>query len=108
LKQELAMPLPLAPIALYALKGGVFAATIWAAGRGLRRLIHPGRTDQRAEEALDALDEGLAHHRPSDRSDDGQRNATGRLCRTIRWGSKPGQAVEIDAAFLARIKLRRL
>lgn len=102
------MPVPLAPIALYALKGGAIAAAVWAARRGLRGLVHPGRTDQRAEDALDALDEGLAHHRPKDRAEDGQRNAAGRLRRTIRWGQKAGQAVEIDAAFLARFRLRRL
>ncbi|MFN3824535.1 MAG: hypothetical protein ACK4RN_11185 [Pseudorhodobacter sp.] len=102
------MPLPLAPIALYAIKGGAIAATLWAARRGLRALAHRGRTDQRAEEALDALDEGLAHHRPRDRAEDGQSNAAGRLRRTIRWGAGPGQAVEIDAAFLARLRLRRL
>lgn len=102
------MPVPLAPIALYALKGGAIAATVWAARRGLQGLTRPGRTDQRAEEALDALDEGLAHHIPPDRAEDGQRNAAGRFRRTIRWGANPGQALEIDAAFLARFRLRRL
>ncbi len=102
------MPLPLAPIAVYAIKGGAIAATIWAARRGLRAMTHPGRTDQRAEEAMDGLEEGLAHHRPRDRAEEGQRNLAGRLRRTIRWGAAPGQGIELDAAFLARLRLRRI
>ena len=96
------MPLPLAPIAAFALRAGVVAAAAWAARRALQPKLHPGRIDQRAEDALDDLDEGLTVHRPKDRD---QTNATLRSVRTIRWGSG---GVEIDAAAFGRLRIRRL
>jgi hypothetical protein len=94
------LPLPLAPIASIALRAGAVAASAWV----LRRVLaarRPGRIDQRAEDALDAMDEGLALHRPADR---GQTNAAARLRRTIRWGEN---GIEIDAALLGRLRIRR-
>jgi len=98
------MPLPLAPIALFALRGTVVAAAIWTARRALVALSHPGRTDQRAEDALDDLGEGLSVHSPADREMDRQKNASARLRRMIRFR---GQSYEIDAGLLARFRIRK-
>lgn len=98
------MPLPLAPIAIFALRGTAVAATVWAVRRGLRAIAYQGRTDQRAEDALDDLDDGLAIHRPADRAEDRQTNSAARFRRVISWGDK---SVELDAAFLARFRIRR-
>ncbi len=92
------MPLPLAPIAGIAIRYGAIAVAAY----GLRRALRKGRTDQRAEDALDDMDEGLAVHSPKDRS---QTNAAGRFRRVIRWGENK---VEIDAAALARFRIRRI
>ncbi|MFN4156801.1 MAG: hypothetical protein ACK4GO_00165 [Gemmobacter sp.] len=97
------MPLPivaiLPPLALWAMRAGLAGAAVWA----LRRVVRPGRTDQRAEEALDDLGEGLAAHVPADA--EGQRNAALRLRRVIRW---PGGGVEVDLAAIARLRMRRV
>jgi hypothetical protein len=98
------MPLPLAPIAIFALRAGAVAAAGYAVSRGLRAAVAPGRTDQRAEDALDDLDEGLAAHAPADRP--GQRNLAARLRRVIRGPG--GRGVEIDLGLVARLRLRRV
>lgn len=97
------MPLPLAPIALFAVRTGVVAAVVWA----VRRSLTPGRTDQRAEDALDDTAEGIALHRPADRAVDGARqtNATLRFRRSLRWRDT---GVEIDAGLLGRLRIRKL
>ena len=99
------MPLPLAPIALFALRTGIVAAAVW----GVRQMLTPapGRTDQRAEDALDDTDEGLALHRPRDRrnEDASQTNAAARFRRTIRWGER---GLEIDAALVGRLRIRKV
>jgi hypothetical protein len=97
------MPLPLAPVAVIALRAGIAATAVWGLRRALVRATRAGRTDQRAEDALDDMDEGLAAHLPADRA--GQRNAALRLRRVIRW---PGGAVEVDLAAVGRLRLRRL
>jgi hypothetical protein len=93
------MPLPLAPIAVFALRAGAVAAAAWAVRRTLTP--NPGRTDQRAEDALDDLDEGLSTHAPADR--EGQRNAGLRLRRVVGWGKR---RVEVDLGLLARLRVR--
>ncbi len=92
------MPLPLIPIAGIALRVGLPALVGYVAARALR----PGRIDQRAEDALDEIDEGLAVHRPQDR---GQTNAAARVRRVLRWGTT---GVEIDAALLGRFRVRKV
>ena len=92
------MPLPLAPIAGVALRYGILAVAAY----GVKRALRKGRTDQRAEDAMDRMDEGLAVHRPADR---GQTNAAARFRRVIRWGAS---GIEIDAAALARFRIRKL
>lgn len=96
------MPVPLRPIAAFALHTGALAAAVWA----IRRSVSAGRTDQRAEDAFDDLDDGLALHRPQDRAVEGirQTNAATRIRRTLRWN---GGGVEIDAGLMARLKIRR-
>lgn len=98
------MPLPLLPIVLR-------LSTVAIAGYALKRTISArtfaGRTDQRTEDALDDLDEGLAVNRPLDRvnADTSQTNTALRIKRVLRWG-KVG--FEIDVAFLSRFRARRL
>lgn len=101
------MPLPFAPLIPIAVRLGAVAAAGYALRRAMAAKVAMGRTDQRAEDALDDLDDGLAMHRPVDRStaSDSQTNTAARLRRTIRWG-KTG--VEIDAALLGRFRIRRL
>jgi hypothetical protein len=97
------MPLPLAPLIPLAVRFGLVASTTWAVTRWVRSSSHPGRTDQRAEDALDDLGEGLSLHRPADRAEDRQTNAAARVRRVIRFR---GQTYEIDAGLLARFRLR--
>jgi hypothetical protein len=101
------MALPLAPLVPIALRLGAAAAAAYALRRAMGSAIATGRTDQRAEDALDDLQEGVAVHAPADRAADGDRqtNTAARLRRTIRWGKR---GVEIDAALLARFRIRRL
>ncbi len=102
------MPLPLAPLLPLALRIGMVATTTFAVTRWVRMRTHPGRTDQRAEDAFDDLGEGLSLHRPADRAvegvDDSQTNATARLRRAIRFR---GKSWEIDAGLMARLRLRQ-
>lgn len=97
------MPLPLAPILPIALRLGAVAAAGLAASRWLRHRSFPGRTDQRAEDALDDLGEGLSLHRPADRAEDRQANASARVRRVIRFR---GRVYELDAGIMARLRLR--
>lgn len=92
------MPLPLAPITAFALRYGTVALASYAVARRIER----GRRDQRAEDALDDVPEGLTARRDSE-----QMNATGRFRRVIRLGSA-GPAVEIDASATGRIRLRKV
>ena len=97
------MPLPLAPILPIALRLGVVAATGLAASRWLRQRSFPGRPARGAEEAQDDLGEGLSAHRPADRAEDRQANASARVRRVIRFR---GRSYELDAGLMARLRLR--
>jgi len=92
------MPLPIAPIAGLALRYGAVAVATYAVARRVER----GRYDQRAQDALDELDEGVTLRRDGDQVD-----ATGRFRRVIRVG-QDGPGVEVDITGLTRIKLRRV
>lgn len=94
------MPLPLAPVAITALRVAPVAVALW----GLARSVQQGRTDQRAEDAMDDLPDGLTANRPRDRA---QGNATARFQRRIRLG-KSGPAFDIDAAALGRFSIRKV
>jgi len=103
---EVAMPLPLAPLVPFALRLGALAAAALAVRRAVRAATLPGRTDQRAEDAMDDLGEGVALHRPPDRGDAdvSQTNTTARWRRTLHWGKR---GIEIDAALLGRFRIRK-
>jgi len=94
------MALPVVPIAAVAVRFGAVALAAWA----LSRTVSPARVDQRAEDALDEVPEGVAARRADDRE---QHNATARFRRVIRFGSR-GPAFEIDLAALGRLRLRRV
>jgi hypothetical protein len=97
------MPLPFAPLLPLAVRFGLVATTTFALTRLVQACTHPGRTDQRAEDALDDLGEGLSLHRPTDRAEDSQTNATARLHRVVRFR---GRTWELDAGAMARFRLR--
>jgi len=92
------MPLPLAPIASIALRYGTVALATYA----ITRKVAIGRRDQRVEDALDDLDEGL-----SVRREPGQTSGTARFHRVIRMGHN-GPGVAIDISALGRFSIRKL
>jgi len=92
------MPLPLAPVAAVALRYGTVALATYAFARTIER----GRRDQRAEDAHDALDEGVTL-----RSEPEQLNLTGRLKRIVRLG-KTGPGIEFDASAFGRFRFRKV
>ena len=94
------MPLPLAPIAGIALRYGTVALAAWAVARQVER----GRIDQRAEDALDDLPEGLAAVHARDR---GQANVTAKWRRVIRLG-QTGPGIEIATAAMGRFTVRKV
>jgi len=107
------MALPLVPLVGVAAKYGAVAL----AGYVLARRIMPGRTDMRAEDALDDLPEGVTVNLPSgDAGGGGNAGAIGRERRigfTGRWRRTlypAGQAggVEVDLAGFLRLRLRRV
>lgn len=92
------MPLPLAPIATIALRYGVVAIATYAVTRRIER----GYFDQRGEDAMNDVSEGISLRRGTD-----QLNGTGRFKRVIRLGSD-GPGVEIDLTALGRVRFRRV
>lgn len=92
------MALPLAPIAGFALRYGAVALAAYAVARAAER----GPRDQRAEDAMDDLAEGVIFRREAE-----QVNGAGRYVRTVRLG-RSGPGVEIDAVALTRIRFRRV
>jgi hypothetical protein len=93
------MPLPLAPLALTALRIG--AVGLMVAALAARRTRAP--LDAAREAALDDLPEGgsLSVDPGSRRMD-----AAGRWRRTVRLGAD-GPGVELEAAALGRLRIRR-
>ena len=94
------MPLPLAPIAVVALRYGTVALAAYAVTRRIER----AERRQNAEDTLDQIDEGLALRRATGPM---QFNAQGRWCRSIRLG-RTGPDIEIDATALGRVKFRKI
>ncbi len=95
------MPLPLAPLAPVAgiaLRYGAVALATYA----VARKTQAGRRDQRAEDALDELDEGLTLRRDGEDT-----STTARFRRVIRLG-QGGPGIEIDACGFARVRIRRV
>lgn len=98
------MPLLLAPLVPIALRLGMVAFAGYAIKRLVTARSFPGRTDQRAEDALDDLGEGLAVHRPADLADTRQTNTAGRLRRVFTFR---GKRYEVDAGLIARLRVRK-
>lgn len=95
------MALPLAPIAMTAVRyGAVMAVAYYVANRS------KSLPKVSEEEAHEDVDEGVSvrHHRSQEGA---QANADARLKRTIRLGAN-GPGVEIDASALGRIRIKRL
>jgi hypothetical protein len=90
------MPLPILPIAAVALTSVAVVRTA--------RALRPVRIDQRAEDALDATDEGLGLGRAPGRE---QSNASARFRRVFRW-REDGPGVEVDLGLLARFRVRKV
>lgn len=92
------MPLPLAPVASIALRYGAVALAAYTVSRS----VSAGRRDQRAEDAMDDVEEGLTLRRDGE-----QTNATARFRRVVRLGDN-GPGVELDISTLGRIRLRKV
>jgi hypothetical protein len=86
------MALPVIPIALAA---GAFA---------LARNVSVSPVDQRVEDRLDEVREGLSAHRDHDGR---QVNAAYRWKRVVRFG-KSGAGFEIDASALGRLRFTKV
>lgn len=97
------MSRPLHPLIPIALRIGAVAAVGYAAQRIIRAQLPPGRTDLRAEDALDTLPEGITHHRPRDLP--GQQNLTWRVSRQVQIG---GKTYEVEGTAIARFRLREI
>lgn len=95
------MPLPVAAVGAFALRAGAVALAAYAVRRVAVSASRPGRIDQRAEDALDDVDEGASLHRPKDRP---QHNAAARLRRQVTIG---GRTWDIDLALLGRLRVER-
>ncbi len=96
------MALPLAPIALFALRYGAVAAATYAV---VKRAQKSDMKDLRSEHAHEEADEGvnMRHHKDENGR---QMDANARIIRTIRLGPN-GPGIEIDASALGRIKFRK-
>lgn len=92
------MALPLAPIAGLALRYGAVALATYAISRNM----DPARRDQRGEDALDDVPEGIASRREA-----GQFSGTARWHRVIRLG-RNGPGVQIDATSIGRIRFKKV
>ena len=92
------MPLPIAPIAGFAIRYGAVALATYAVSRRIER----AHFDQRGEEAMDDVNEGLSVRRDAD-----QMNSAVRYSRTVRVG-KTGPGLEIDITALGRIRFKKV
>lgn len=92
------MVLPIAPLAGVALRYGVVAVAAFAVTRRVGR----AHFDQRCEEAMNDVNEGVAL-----RKENNQVNGTGRFRRVIRVGTE-GPGLEIDITALGRVKFRKI
>ncbi|MEL7211124.1 MAG: hypothetical protein AAGK92_00595 [Pseudomonadota bacterium] len=92
------MPLPIAPIAGLAFRYGAVALATYAVTRNLPATPR----DQRAEDAMDDVSEGMSLGK-----NDEQINGHARFKRTIRLGTT-GPGIEIDATALTRIKFKKV
>jgi len=94
------MPLPLAPIAGIALRYGAVAVATYAMTRKIS--IQKGHFDQRGEDAMDDVNEGISVRREPE-----QVNGATRFRRVVRVGAD-GPGVEIDITALGRVRFRKV
>lgn len=94
------MALPLAPIAFTAARYFSVAAMAYYAARQVQQ----SQTDQRVEDSLDKVVEGVSVHKCKDAP---QGNGAVRWRRVIRLGEN-GPGVEIDVAAMGRIRIRKI
>ncbi len=95
------LPLALSPMTWRVLRIGAFAAMAVYASR--QHASQP--KDAEHDRTLDDVPEGLATHTHRSEAERGM-HATGRFRRVLRLGPR-GPAVEIEAAGLGRVRLRR-
>jgi len=95
------MALPLAPIAVTALRFGAVAAVAYYVARKQSHL--PTTTEEAAHEDVE---EGVSYCH-SRNQEGAQANADARIKRTIRFGAG-GPGIEIDATALGRIRFRKV
>jgi hypothetical protein len=93
------MPAVLAPFAWTALRLGAVAALALVASRGVSR-----PKDAEHQAVLDGLPDGVGGHTHRSEAERGV-HGHGRLRRVVRFGAG---ALEIDAAALGRVRLRRV
>lgn len=86
------------PIAGLALRYGAVALATYAITRQIQRAHY----DQRGEDAMDSVNEGIGL-----RKDREQINATGRYVREIRLGQN-GPGLRIDATALGRLRIKKI
>ena len=91
------MPLPLVPIAGFALRYGAVALATYA----IARRVESSHYDQRTEDAMADTPEGVTLSR-----DGRDIRSTGKFRRTIRFGVN-GPGIEIEATTLSRLRIRR-
>lgn len=91
------MPLPLAPVATFALRTVAVSLAAYAVVKAREGLAR----DQRVEDALDDLPEGAAYATTAEGA-----RAAARWRRTFRVGTE-GPGITIDIAALGRVRIRR-
>lgn len=96
------VPITLAPYAWTAIRLGAMAAITLYAARN--RSAEP--RDPRHDQALDGVAEGMAASPHRGEAESGM-NGEGRIRRTFRLGPN-GPGIEVDAAALGRLRLRRV
>lgn len=94
------MALPLAPIAVVAVRYGTVALAAYYTARK----VQLSQTNQATEDALDTVAEGVSAHKCTDAQ---QANGAARWRRVVRWGDA-GPGLEIDIAAIGRIRVRKI
>jgi len=92
------MPIPIAPIAGIAARYGLVAISAYV----IARRAQPAPFDQRGEDAMNDVNEGLGLRRGVN-----QLNANAKLCRTVRLGNN-GAGLQFELTSLNRLKIRKV
>ncbi|MGB0958882.1 MAG: hypothetical protein ACPGVK_01425 [Halocynthiibacter sp.] len=92
------MALPLVPIAGFVARYGAVALAAYA----VTRKVEQARFSQKADDALDDIDEGVTYGRREN-----THHGTARFMRVIRLGDT-GPGLKIDARSLFKISIRKV